>query len=359
MLTVPAEPLWAIFTPEVVAKLRQVQNPTAQLDRRLRVLAAGGLNSHAYPGQALRAYKAAWEVYFLAGFACGLFDGTHGNDLRARLIGIDDDNFRSAMSECLAAWYLAGKLKLPIEPRPEGRPGHPLEFVIKLPDGDVNVEVKAPHRPITTEFWRGDDSDLLQSALHAANKQFEAGARNLLVLVPHLRFEVFEQFRTPIERAFIGETVIQIPIDTRTGGPAGATTFPFKQSGDFLRTWRLGHQGTSQYAPRHTRIGAALFLNDFDDGPEVKHRALIVHNPNAAVPLPSVPWTGIPTFSCQSGQWRWSDRIEPKRLDPEIPTVWDVLHPGSEWLTDPGKFDREVRECLREFEAKRKGSRRD
>ena len=152
--------------------------PTALLDFRLQVLAAGGLNSHSDTGQALRAYKAAWEVYLLAGFACGLFEGIHGADLRARLTGTDDDNFRSAMSECLAAWYLAGKLKLPIGPRPQGRPGHPLEFVIKLPDGDVNVEVKCPHRPITTEAWWGDDSDLLQRALHTANKQFEAGARN-------------------------------------------------------------------------------------------------------------------------------------------------------------------------------------
>lgn len=352
MTPVPAEPLWAIFTPEIVQKLRRVRRPTALLDFRLQVLAAGGLNSHSDTGQALRAYKAAWEVYLLAGFACGLFEGIHGADLRARLTGTDDDNFRSAMSECLAAWYLAGKLKLPIGPRPQGRPGHPLEFVIKLPDGDVNVEVKCPHRPITTEAWWGDDSDLLQRALHTANKQFEAGARNLLVVVPQTRISIFEQFRIPIERAFIGETVIQIPIDTRTGGPAGPTTFPFKQSGDFTRSWRAGDQSSPQYAPRHTRVGAALFLNDYNDGPEVKHRVLIVHNPNAAAPLPADTWTGIPEFSFQSGQWRWSDRAEPD-ADRQASSVWDILPPDSEWRTDPRKFEREIRECVREFEAKR------
>ena len=99
------------------------------------------------------------------------------------------------------------------------------------------------------------------------------------MLVLQTRLPIFEQFRTPIERAFIGETVIQIPIDTRTGGPAGPTTFPFKQSGDFSRKWRVGDPTTPQYAPRYTRVGAALFLNDYDDGPEMKHRALIRSQP--------------------------------------------------------------------------------
>ncbi len=78
-------------------------------------------------------------------------------------------------SECFAAWYLAGKRKLRVLSRPEGRPGHPLELLIKLPDGDVNVEVKAPLRRITEEFWWGDDSDVLQGVLKTANGQFKAG----------------------------------------------------------------------------------------------------------------------------------------------------------------------------------------
>jgi len=353
LFDVPNEPLWAIFTPKVIDALRRIENPSDFLDFRLRVLAAGGPSSATWPGQSLRAYKSAWEVYLFAAFACGLFEDPHGADLRARLTGSDDENFRSAMSECLVAWYLAGRLRLRIQPRPEGRAGHPLEFVIKLPDGDINVEVKAPFRQITGAAWWGDDADLLQSALRTANKQFEAGARNLLVVIPGLRVSVFE-WRTPIERAFIGETIIQIPIDTRTGGPAGPTTFPFKQSGDFLRTWRKPSENRTQWIPRHTRIGAALFLNDYDDGPEVKHRALMVHNPNAAVPLPCDPWSGIPEFSCQSGRWRWSDLAEQNELNRDGPSVWDVIRPGSEWLTDPAKFDREVRDCLHEFAEKRK-----
>src|SRR5262249_45427473 len=158
----------------------RVRNPTELLSFRLRVLAAGGLNP-SVDNQTRRAYKSAWEVYLQAAFACGLFEGQHGADLRARLTGVDDDNFRSAMSECLAVWYLAGRLKLPIAPRPEGRPGRPLEFLIDHPQGEINVEVKAPYRPITGNFWWGDDSDALQAALYQANKQFKKDARNLLI----------------------------------------------------------------------------------------------------------------------------------------------------------------------------------
>jgi len=300
--SVPNEPLWAIFTPDVITTLWRVSSPSPSLDFRLRVLAAGDLNPN-YPNRTLRAYKSAWEVYLLTGFACGLFEGEHGTDLRARLTGIDDDNFRSALSECLAAWYLAGRLKLRIEPRPEGRSGHPLEFAIKLDDGEIKVEVKAPYRAITSDFWWGDDADLLESALRQANKQFRQGDPNLLVVVPSLRLPVFDVGnRRPIERAFIGETVIQIPIDTRTGGPAGPEKLAFKEFGRFAKTWP---------EPRFTRVGAALFLNEYVNehyaGSEVKHRALIVHNPYALVPLPRDLWTCIPEFFCDAGRWRWSD----------------------------------------------------
>ena len=86
--------MWDVFTPAVVAKLRRVKTPSPALSCRLRVLAADGLG----PDHSLRAYKSAWEVYLLAAFVCGLFGGDHGTDLRARLTGIDDDNFRSALT---------------------------------------------------------------------------------------------------------------------------------------------------------------------------------------------------------------------------------------------------------------------
>ena len=117
--------------------------------------------------------------------------------------------------------------------------------------------------------------------------------------------------RRPIERAFIGETVIRIPIDTRAGGPAGPDRLVFKESGRFAKTWRSGSGDYRTWKPRFTRVGAALFLNDYVDerngGIEVKHRALVVHNPYAVVPLPRDLLAGIPEFFCDAGRWRWSD----------------------------------------------------
>jgi hypothetical protein len=57
-------------------------------------------------------------------------------------------------------------------------------------------------------------------------------------------------------------------------------------------------------------VGAALFLNEYVDGNEIKHRALIVHNPNALVSLPRDPWVRIPEFYNDGHRWRWSDEYE-------------------------------------------------
>jgi hypothetical protein len=109
----------------------------------------------------------------------------------------------------------------------------------------------------------------LESALQQANKQFRPGDCNLLVVVPDLRLPVF------------------------------AKTWP-SGSGDY-RTWK----------PRFTRVGAALFLNDYVDegngGMEARHRALIVHNPCALIPVPRDLWASIPEFFRDAGRWRWSD----------------------------------------------------
>ena len=41
---VPAEPLWDVFTPAVIAKLQAIRSPSEYLKCRLAILGAGGLN---------------------------------------------------------------------------------------------------------------------------------------------------------------------------------------------------------------------------------------------------------------------------------------------------------------------------
>ena len=58
-----------------------------------------------------------------------------------RLTSVEDDQFRSAISECLAAWYFRGMLGLPTSARPTGNRNRPLELLVKIPEGDMHVEV--------------------------------------------------------------------------------------------------------------------------------------------------------------------------------------------------------------------------
>jgi hypothetical protein len=148
-------------------------------------------------------------------------------------------------------------------------------------------------------FWWGDDSDRLEAAIREANKQFCKGQRNLLIVHPRLRLSPFPKFnRMAIERAFIGEEVIRIPINRVTGGPAGPHSVVFKQSGRLVKRWPKA---------RYTRISAALFLTEYVENDEVKPCALIIHNPNAECPLPHDIWSGIPEFFLDGNRWRWSD----------------------------------------------------
>jgi hypothetical protein len=50
-----------------------------------------------------------------------------------------------------------------------------------------------------------------------------------------------------------------------------------------------------------------LILNEYEEGGEVKPRALMIHNPNAEKPLPHEMWQGIPEFFLDGDCWRWSD----------------------------------------------------
>ncbi len=286
-----------MFTSDVIDKLQQETSPSDRLRCRLAILHAAGLNP-SRQNRELRAFKAAWEAYLTAAFAIGLFDGEHGKERRARLTGTDDNNFSSAISECFAAWYLAGYRRLTVRPRPAGRDRHLLEFLIECAGGDINVEVKAPYRQLTGEsFWWGDDSDLFERAIQQAQKQFAKGQRNLLVVHPRVRLSIFAKFhRTPIERAFVGEEVITIPPNTATGGPAGPDYVAFKQNGRLLKRWP---------EPRYTRVSAALFLTEHEEDGEVTPDALIIHNPNAEFPLPREMWFGIPEFFLEGDRWRW------------------------------------------------------
>jgi len=245
-------------------------------------------------------------MYLESAFACGMFDGDLGADLRARLAGRDDENFLSGITECLTAWFLTRRLGLAVTPRPAGKECSILEFAIGAPDGDILVEVKAPRRPVARAIAGGpiEDVDIIRRVIRQANRQFKVGRRNLLVIVPKLitfLFPLYEFLRRDIAlRALIGESTIRVPIDPGTGGPAGAPTGGFRYSGE------LSKRKTGGKERRFTRVSGVLFLLEHLQPTEIKHVAMLIHNPFAAQALPGGLWTGIDDeFVGQDGRWSW------------------------------------------------------
>jgi hypothetical protein len=264
------DPLKDVFSSAVIGALAAIEPKSPALVERLKVLLAGS--------PVHRARKAAWEAYLDAAFALGMFDPPHGGDLRSRLTALDDDLFRGAMAECMTGWVLAGKLRVPVEPRPAGRGARLLEFLVKHADGDIRVEVKAPLQP-RTRTWRGDGSEFLAAALKKANEQFSHGVRNLFVIAPDLPCPVFRD-RAQLTRAFYVEKAFRIPLDATTGSPVRPVVEELVPRG-FLN--------------RHTPTG------------NLDHQLLMAHNPFAARPIPSEIWGSIPQFLEVADEMAWND----------------------------------------------------
>src|SRR5262245_1769980 len=177
--------LQAIFTDEVIARLGTARR-TDSLAYRVAAITLVQPAGHHVPW--LDAQRSAWNGYLRAADSCGLLADPHGRDLVARLTHVRDVQFRPEMAACQAASYLGVKLGLDVAARPRGKRASELELLVKLPDGDVHVEVKSPLRlgiadGVAREL---DDSDILDRCLADASKQLREDARNLVMLVGRL-----------------------------------------------------------------------------------------------------------------------------------------------------------------------------
>jgi hypothetical protein len=329
---------------------------------RLRVLEACG----PYPSDPVRAAdlryfrarKAAWHAYLFTAYACGMFEGNKGKDLLGRLRSMEDDDFRAAMAECMACWFLAGRMKLPVDACAPGRDGKNLEMRVLVDGKWTGVEVKAPFREKpkpppgrSAVAWFGDDADKIEQSMEAANKQFADDRPNLLVIVPILRKPLFSS-RHDVVKAAYGQSRITWAVDTRAdeavhtradeaAGPIEVKFFP---EGKFLNpNLPNGKAIKPDGFPAYQRIGALLCLEEklmekypFPDPFElldeerrgavwpgwerarqlywsrrneewVEHDALVLHNPHAYHPLSPEPWSLFPQLVPVEGEMRWTD----------------------------------------------------
>ncbi|HEX7900365.1 MAG TPA: hypothetical protein VF950_21535 [Planctomycetota bacterium] len=258
-------------------------------------------------------------------------DGIKGKELRARLCDRDEDNFRSALAECLTCWYLAGKRKLPINPLAPGRGEKHLEMVVFDRDQSIGVEVKAPHQEESLNgiSW-GDGSDKIEAAVSKANKQFDEKGPNLLVITPNLRLQLCHH-RSALARALYGQSKITIPISRETGTAISEARVEFFPDGKLFKRQK------SDGSPGYRRISALLCIEEcgieaypswhFADArlipswwPEAKelhdsavnriwieHNAIVLHNPFAYYPIDYQLFSDIPQCLPNGDVMRWTD----------------------------------------------------
>jgi len=349
----PSDPLRDIFTADVRSLWRVHAASNEELGFRLRVLdACGPCPSDEMKADEMRfyrAWKAAWDTYIFTAFACGMFEGEKGKDLHGRLRGTDPDGFRSAMAECLTCWFLAGRMRFPLDVFASGRDGKNLDMRLVLPEGDIGIEVKAPFREAprpkpgeNVAVWSGDDADKVTQCLKAANKQFSDDKPNILAIIPRLRIPIFSH-RHDLVKAAYGQTKITFKVDTRTGqgGPPELRFFP---DGKFLST-RLPNDRPlkKDRLPAYRRISAILCIEERiaerypfpdpyvlsdeehqheiwpiwdkarqmhfhrDNQKWIDHDVLVLHNPHAYRPLPQDMWREFPQFVPMGHEMKWTD----------------------------------------------------
>jgi len=304
----PDEPLDDIFTDNVILRLKERAAFSESASYRLRVLTASGPDTTDDWAQwnipPLRAQRAAWDVYLYTAFANGLFEGTEGAELRGRLTSPDNDDFRSAMAECIACWVFSGKFKMELDVRPSGRRNKKLEFIAKSDVQDLYVEVKSPYREKPNQGWSGDDSDLIESCLIEATNQFEKGLCNILVIVPSLRIPVYS-LRGQLIKAFYGEEKFVFDIDVEKGCATGPAEVKFFPEGRFLKTWK------PEKAPRYKRVSAVLTIEErLREGSRsiwFDHNILLLKNPCAEVSCDLRILRDIPQFAQVGDYMKWTD----------------------------------------------------
>lgn len=310
-MSLAADVLSGVFTEEVLVRLNQARFPSEFLLYRLAVLGASG----PYPAASLQAdnvwrlrvQRAAWDAYVSAASAIELFEGADGRELISRLTGVDDAGFRSGIAECMAAWFLGGKLGLPLAARPEGRPGRTLELLIQV-EGGIRCEVKSPFRPSARGFFQLDDDYVaLRATVDEASRQFQEGVKNLLIIVPSLRTPVG---RDHLVRAFLGDFGFTFRVDRARGAAIEPPRPAFFPRGRLLRRW------APEMEPRFTRIGAIMCIEEIirdyrtpggGSDRRMDHHVMVLHNPFAQEPLPLGIFDGHPQMIRVGDEMIWSD----------------------------------------------------
>jgi hypothetical protein len=229
--------------------------------------------------------------------------------MRARLIGDDDNGFRSAMAECCTAWYFVHRRRAKVAPNTASKATKNFDLVIRRGNLTVHAEVKAPYVPLLNNFGSGDDARVLQKCVEDAGTQFRKGQANVVVLVPLLRTPISLD-RGQLLKATIGEPALQIfvSLDGSKPPPPAPT---FLQRGKLAKLWPAGG---GAFRTDLTRVSAVMAIEkrrvESARGPRLVPVVVVIHNPFAAYPLAPTFFGEVPQWIAQDGTMHWSDRYE-------------------------------------------------
>ena len=229
----------------------------------------------------------AWVRYFRAGREAGLL-GEKG--LLAELRGVDEEAFRGALGECIAAHALMAGLGHEVAARTAGKAGSlPDLRVTDLATGlAVTAEVKSPADDFVGNASWGNSASTIRRAVSKAGAQLPEETPCVAVLVPYLRTPVYLQVAQLVE-ALIGTWQWKVPIDLDAGVPVGPVEPDFRQKGKLAAIHR--DPGTGLERTDLTRVSAVLVIEEVvvASGAETGEIGLVMtvaHNPFAARPIP-------------------------------------------------------------------------
>lgn len=296
-----------LFTAEVLEKLARLRRPEpskwdnagkAVRERHL-VVAANGPQ----PSPARWANRRAWAEYIRVASTCGLLDEA----LRKRLVGVDDDDFRSALSECCAAWYFVRRRRANVRPNPASKSNKNFDLLVSRNGLVVHSEVKAPYVPQLNNFGVGDDLKVLRKSISDAGAQLKKGTPSLVILVPAIRTPV-SMNRGQLLKATIGEPALAIYVSRGDSKPPPPKP-TFIQDGKLAKVWPAGD---GAFRTDLTRVSAVMTIEqrrlDGPGGPRLSPVVIVVHNPFAAHPIDPEFFGKAPQWVVNNGMMQWSDR---------------------------------------------------
>ena len=306
-----------VFSRQLLESLSIRQNISRELQFHLDILTTKrscSLNSDIKIRKKYNlAIKRAWEKYLESAKKNNLLQ-VDNQEIVKRLKQLVSDNFRPAMSECMACWFFDKKLKLPIIPKPPGKDGKILDMGVTINGQNVGIEVKAPHRPIQIGAWTGDDSDSIEEALAQSNKQFSDECPNILVIVPSLRTSMYSN-RRPMITALLGEEVLEFDVDKKTGSAVSEPRAEMVPDGKFTKPIKRDH------SPGYTRTSAVVVIEESMQEKTIRifgryfiisyilvHHVLAFHNPFAKYTISQKLFGKWPQLVREDSYMVWTDK---------------------------------------------------